>query len=286
MNDYIIVTDSTADLPADVIKELDVKIMPLKFRMNDEDHIDGEMPPEEFFKALKDGAMSTTSQPTPIEFSEVFEQYVLDGKDILYIAFSSNLSGTYNSACTAAKELNEKYPDAKIRIIDSLCASCGEGLLVYLAVQKKRSGMGMDELVQWIEDEKLKICHWFTVDDLFFLKRGGRISAMTALLGTTLAIKPVMHVDNEGRLIPVRKVRGRRQAMEALVNEMKETAINPSEQTVFISHGNCTEDAEYTANLIKRELHVKNVIISQLGAVIGSHSGPGTLSIFFIGTQR
>lgn len=286
MNDYIIVTDSTADLPADIIKEADLRVMPLKFRMDDKDYNDGDMPAEDFFTSLQDGAVSTTSQPTPFEFIEMFEPYVAEGKGILYIAFSSGLSGTYNSACTAAKDLEEKYPDAKIKVIDSLCASAGEGLLVYLTVQKKQSGMDLDELAQWVENKKLKICHWFTVEDLFFLKRGGRISAMTALLGTTLAIKPVMHVDNNGKLIPVKKVRGRRQSIEALVKEMKATAVNPSEQTVFITHGNCKDEAEYTANLIKQELHVKNVIINMLGTVIGSHSGPGTLAIFFVGTER
>lgn len=290
MKDYIIVTDSTTDLTSSQINELGLSVIPLKFRINDEEYSDladkSEIRFEDFFGMLRKGKQSTTSQISPSEFIDAVEPFVQNGKDILYIAFSSALSGTYNSACTGAELLKEKYPDVNIRVIDSLSASGGEGLLVYLAVQKKREGYDLDKLADWLENERLHLCHWFTVDDLNHLKRGGRVSAVTALLGTTLSIKPVLHVDNEGRLINVKKVRGRKQSLDALVDMMDETAINPTEQTIFITHGDCMEDAKYVADSVKSRFNVKDVVINPLGPVIGSHSGPGTMALFFWGTTR
>lgn len=290
MKDYIIVTDSTTDLTSSQIDEMELSVLPLKFRINDEEYSDladkSEIKFEDFFAMLRSGKQSTTSQISPSEFISAVEPFVKDGKDILYIAFSSALSGTYNSASTGAELLKEKYPDVNIRVIDSLCASGGEGLLVYLAVQKKREGYSLDKLADWLENERLHLCHWFTVDDLNHLKRGGRVSAVTALLGTTLSIKPVLHVDNEGRLINVKKVRGRKQSLDALVDMMEATAINPTEQTIFITHGDCFEDAKYVADTIKAKFNVKDVVINPLGPVIGSHSGPGTMALFFWGTSR
>ena len=208
------------------------------------------------------------------------------GIDILYIGFSSGLSTTYQSGCIAAAELREKYPERTILTVDSLCASLGQGLLVHHAVQKKNAGASIEELAQYLEDNKLHLCHWFTVEDLMFLKRGGRVSAATALLGTALQIKPVMHVDNDGHLINVSKARGRKASISALVDRMEKTGIDIASQTVFISHGDCQADAEYAAELMRTRLGVKDILINYVGPVIGSHSGPGTLAIFFLGTER
>ena len=186
----------------------------------------------------------------------------------------------------AAEELSEEYPNQKILTVDTLAASLGQGMLVWLAAKKKEEGASIDELAAYVEETKLNLCHWFTVDDLFFLKRGGRVSATTAVVGTMLSIKPVLHVDDEGKLINVAKARGRKGSIAALAAKMKETAINPSEQTVFISHGDCIEDVETLKEIIKKEMNVTNFIVSPVGPVIGSHSGPGTLALFFIGTKR
>ena len=186
----------------------------------------------------------------------------------------------------ARDELQEKYPERKILVSDTLCASMGEGLLVFLAAQKRLAGMAIDDLYRWVEENKLNLCHWFTVDDLNHLKRGGRISAAAAMVGTMLGIKPVLHVDDEGHLVPVEKVRGRRKSLDALVSHMENTAIQPAEQTIFISHGDCKEDAEYVAQQVRDRLKVKTIFVNYIGPVIGSHSGPGTMALFFLGTKR
>jgi DegV family protein with EDD domain len=214
------------------------------------------------------------------------EPLLAEGKDILYLAFSSALSNTCNAGILAAEDLAIKYPDRKILIVDSLCASLGQGLLIYLAVMEKRKGKSIDEVRDWAEDNKKHICHWFTVDDLNHLRRGGRIPAATAILGTLLGIKPILHVDESGRLSNVSKVRGRQAAIEALSDKMAELAYNPAEQTVFISHADCIEDAEKLEKLLRRNLSVKNIFINYVGPVIGAHAGPGTLALFFIGRIR
>ena len=208
------------------------------------------------------------------------------GKDILCIAFSSALSTTYQSAVIAAEELQSEFPDAQIRVVDSLCASLGQGLLVYLCAREKEAGKTLEEVHAFAEETKGRVCHWFTVDDLNHLKRGGRISAATALFGTMLAIKPVMHVDDEGRLIPVGKARGRKASLMALVDHMEETAIDPKNQTVFISHGDCVEDARFVADEVRRRFGTEDIRINYVGPVIGNHSGPGTLALFFLGSKR
>ena len=182
--------------------------------------------------------------------------------------------------------LSEEYPDRKIVTFDSLCASMGEGLLVYHAAKMKEEGKSLDEILSWLSDNKLNLCHWFTVDDLFFLKRGGRISATTAILGSALNIKPVLHVDDNGKLVSVSKARGRKQSLNALVSKMEETAIEPQKQIVFISHGDCIEDAEFVADRIREKFGDIEIVINYIDPVIGAHSGPGTLALFFIGTQR
>ncbi|MDD6396268.1 MAG: DegV family protein [Firmicutes bacterium] len=290
MSNYVIITDSTSDISQKLADELNVSVLPLYFEMDglvyrnfaDE----REMTASEFYDNIRKGKTSKTSQINVSDFCEYFSEYLDKGLDILYFAFSSGLSGTYNASCIAIDELKGKYPDRKIISIDTLCASMGEGLLLYYAAQKKKSGMEMEELARWVEDNKLNVCHWFTVDDLNYLKRGGRISAATAIVGTALQIKPLMHVDNEGHLINVSKVRGRKASLNAMVDKMSETYYEEYD-TVMISQGDCLDDAEYVASLIKKRFKsVKDVIIGNVGPVVGSHTGPGVVALFFIGKNR
>ena len=285
-----IITDSTIDMDHKMIEELGLTVVPLRFTIDGKTYKDkadlSDMPTETFYAKLREGKMSTTSQINADEFTRVFEPVLQGGEDVLYIAFSSGLSGTCQSAFIARDELKEKYPERKIYVFDSLCASLGEGLLVYHAAMLKRAGTDIDSLYKWLGENVLKLCHWFTVDDLNHLKRGGRVSATAALVGTLLGVKPVLHVDDEGHLIPVSKVRGRRQSLDALVQKMEETAIQPADQTVFISHGDCLADAEYVANRVREKFGVKNIYINFVGPVIGAHSGPGTVALFFIGEHR
>lgn len=290
LNNYVIITDSTSDISQKIADQLNVPILPLQFEMDGlvyRDFADErEMTSSEFYDNMRKGKTSKTSQINVNSFCEYFSEYLDKGMDILYLAFSSGLSGTYNASCMAANELKEKYPERKIVSIDTLAASMGEGLLVYYAAQKKKSGMKMEELVKWIEDNKLKFCHWFTVDDLHHLKRGGRISAATAVVGSALQIKPVMHVDDEGHLINISKVRGRKASLEALVEKMAQTYMEEYD-IVMISHGDCLKDAEYVASLVKKKFKsVKEVIIGNVGPVIGSHTGPGVVALFYVGKNR
>ena len=235
---------------------------------------------------LREGAMATTSAVNVGDYTEALTPFLEAGKDVLVLAFSSGLSATCHSAQIAAGELMEQYPDRKVYVVDTLCASLGQGLLVWYAANLKKQGKTMEEVRDWTEEHKLNLCHWFTVDDLHFLKRGGRVSAATAVVGSMLQIKPVLHVDNEGHLINMAKARGRKAALKALVDHMEQTAIDPAGQTVFISHGNAPEDAEYLAKQIRSRMKVKDIVISTIGPVIGSHSGPGTIALFFFGTVR
>ena len=287
MNKYLIVTDSSCDLPVDLAKELGVKILKLEFIVEGEEaRQNDEIDEKQFYEILRSGKMITTSAVAMDKFISEVEPFVAEGFDVLYLGFSSGLSSTYSAGFVGAQELFEKYPDRKIYTVDTLAASMGQGLLVWYAANMQKEGKSIEEVRDFIEDNKMKLAHWFTVSDLFFLKRGGRISAATALVGTMLSIKPVMHVDDEGKLIKVATARGRKNSIDALFAKVKETAIDPANQTMFISHGDCIEDAEYLANKLKDELSVKEVIISYVGPVIGAHSGPGTLAMFFIGTNR
>ena len=245
-----------------------------------------EMDIHKFYERVKAGERSTTALINSKTFEEYFEPILKSGDDILYIGFSSGLSGTYNSSLIAAEELKQKYPDSKIVCIDTLAASMGEGLLVYHAVKLKQQGKDIEQVSQWLMDNRLKLNHWFTVDDLNHLRRGGRISAMTATIGSALNVKPILHVDNEGHLIPVHNVRGRKKSINALLEHMEELSINPQEQTIFISHANCLEDAENLANLIRKKLKIKEIILNFIGPVIGSHTGQGAIALFFIGKER
>jgi EDD domain protein, DegV family len=290
MNDYEIFTDSSCDLPAEMVAELELTVLPLSFNLNGKEYYnypDGrELSFSDFYAHLRSEENCTTSAVNVEAFASAMEPILQSGKDVLCLAFSSGLSNTYNAAKLACQELAAKYPERKVYAVDTLCASLGQGLLVYLAAQEKRKGKTIEEVRDWAEENKLHLCHWFTVDDLKHLKRGGRISGATALIGTMLNIKPVLHVDNEGHLINVGKVRGRRASLIALVDHMEETAIDPAAQTIFISHGDAQEDAEFVAEEVKRRFGVKTVLINYVGPVIGTHSGPGTMALFFLGTHR
>ena len=290
MNEYVIITDSSADLSDQMAKELGVEVLPLAFNMGNATYRNWpdnrEMDPARFYKQLREGGSATTSAVNVSEYTDCIEPHLEAGRDVLVMAFSSGLSATCHSARIAAEELGERHPDRKVYVVDTLAASLGQGLLVWYAARMKNEGKSIDEVRDWVEDNKLHLCHWFTVDDLHFLKRGGRISPTTAMLGTMLSIKPVMYVDNEGHLIKVGTARGRNASLKALVDHMAETAIDPGSQTVFISHGDCLADAEKVAADVKARFGVKDVVINYVGPVIGAHSGPGTLALFFLGTHR
>lgn len=288
MSDFVIVTDSSADLPASLVQELGVEVLPLSFTVQGKTYHnypdDREMDPKVFYKMLRDGEMATTSAVNVAEYTATLEPLLQAGKDVLVLAFSSGLSTTYQSSVIAVNELSEQYPDRKIYTVDTLCASLGQGLLVWHAVREQRRGQSIEAVRDWVEENKLRLCHWFTVDDLHFLKRGGRISAATAVVGTMLSIKPVLHVDDEGHLISMGKARGRGASLTALVDHMEQTATDVD--TVFISHGDCLADAEKVAADVRNRFGTKDVVINNVGPVIGAHSGPGTLALFFLGTKR
>lgn len=290
MSEFIIVTDSCADLPAAMVEQLGVTVLPLMFNLDGKDYHNypdnREMDPKQFYELLRQGKMATTSAVNVGQYTEVLEPMLAGGKDVLVMAFSSGLSTTYNSAVIAAEELGEKYPERKVRVVDTLCASLGQGMFVWLAAQKQAQGWDVEQVYRWAEDNKQSICHQFTVNDLFHLKRGGRVSAATAVVGTMLAIKPVLHVDEEGHLINIAKARGRAASVKALLDKMEKTVIQPEGQTIFISHGDCLEDAEKLADMIRGKWAVADVIINHVGPVIGAHSGPGTLALFYVGSER
>ena len=284
---YRIVTDSCCDFPQNMYAELNLSMIPLSLNYQGQEHTDlSEKFLKKLYNGLRAGEAATTSAVNPEGWASVIAPVLEAGQDALVLAFSSGLSTTYQSAVIAAGELMEQYPGRTVRVVDTLAASMGQGLLVWYACRKRNAGMILDELAAWCEEHKSKICHWFTVDDLMYLKRGGRVSAATALLGTMLQIKPVLHVDDEGHLINVSKARGRKAAIQELAKKLTELGLPGENDTVFISHGDCIEDACYLERLLKERCGVKNVIISYVGAVIGSHAGPGTLALFFLGTHR
>ena len=290
MKDYIIVTESTSDLPQDLVDELEIKIIPMTFGFENESYLNypdnRELDIHIFYDRVKKGERSITALVNSKTFEEYFEPIIKSGNDILYIGFSSALSGTYSASLIATEELKQKYPDSKIICVDTLAASMGEGLLVYYAAKLKQEGQNIDEVSQWVLDNRLSLCQWFTVDDLNHLKRGGRISAMTATVGSALNVKPILHVDNEGRLIPVHNVRGRKKSINSLLEHMEKLCVNPEGQTIFISHADCLEDTEYLAALIKEKFPVKEVVLNFIGPVIGSHTGQGAIALFFLGKER
>ena len=290
MRDFVLATDSSCDLPQNLADKFGLTVVPLTVDVEGKvykNYLDGrEIGFKEFYDCTRAKKDIKTSCPALEDFNRAFTEILESGKDILYIGFSSGLSATTQNAKISAEELSEKYPEAKIIVVDSLAASMGQGLLIKYVYDKKQEGGTIEEVAQYAEDTKLHICHWFTVNDLMHLKRGGRISATTAIAGTALNVKPVMHTDDAGKLINVGKARGRKASLQALLEHMKETAINPKEQTIYISHGDCEDEVKDFAKLIKKEVGFKEVAINYVGPVIGGHTGPGVVALFFYGTQR
>ena len=290
MSDFVLITDATADLAQKMLDEMDIHVIPMEVVVGEMTFLhypDGRnLGFSEFYDSLRKQQLASTVQINVQTYMDIFEEFLKDGKDVLYIAFSSALSGSFNSSLIAMNELRQSYPERKLYCVDSLCASTGEGFLVYHAALERDKGKTIDEVKNWAEESRLKINHWFTVDDLNHLKRGGRVSPTVAFAGTLLGIKPLLHVNEEGHLLPVSKVRGRAKALEGLVEKFEQTAINPEEQVVFISHGDCLEDALIIEKHIRERVAVKDVVLNYIGPVIGAHSGPGTVAIFFFANKR
>ena len=290
MSDYILMTDSSCDLPANLADEMELSVLPLYVDVDGQKYAnyldEREISFSEIYAKLRTKCPAKTSAVNVNDFMEPMEAALQAGKDVLYIGFSSGLSSTYESGAMAAKELSGRYPERRIYAVDSLCASMGQGLMVYLAWKQKQLGRSIEEVRDYVEGNKLHLCHWFTIDDLMFLKRGGRISGATAIVGSMLGIKPVMHVDNEGHLINVDTARGRKASLKALADKAGELGADLGNQTVFISHGDCEKDANFLADIMRTRFGVKDVVISYVGPVIGAHSGPGTVAMFFLGRER
>lgn len=287
MSDYVIMTDSGSDISTAKLAEWGVVGSALTFRFEDNiEYSNEDMDSKEFYQRMRDGEVSQTAAINMATFVDMFEPALKEGKDILYIGFSSGISSTSSSGIMAAKELQEEYPDRKIIAIDTKCASAGEGLMVWMAVQKKNEGYTLEQLADYVNETYPNIAHWFTVEDLVYLKRGGRVSAAAAFAGGMLGIKPVLHVDDMGCLINMAKVRGRSQSIKAIAKKYAETATDPANGPYFISHGDCLEDAKALEELIYNEFGNKCTLITEIGPVIGSHAGPGTLALFFPGTGR
>ena len=291
MSDFIILTDSSADLSGEMAQAAGRAGTSLTFTIGGADYHNypdnREMdPPSLLTKRLRAGEVATTAAVNMNQYVEAIEPLLQAGRDVLVLAFSSGLSATFQSSKLAVEELSEKYPERKLYTVDTLCASLGQGLLVWYAAQERKKGRTIEEVRDWAEANKLSLCHQFTVDDLHFLKRGGRISATTAVVGSMLQIKPVLHVDDEGHLINIGKARGRQSSLKALVDKMEKTVTEAGKQTVFISHGDCLEDAEAVAQMVRERFGTQDIRINYVGPVIGAHSGPGTLALFYLGTQR
>ncbi len=288
MREYTIFTDSGCDINPQLLKEWGVKYLSLTFCFNnsDKEYTNEDLSVKEFYDRMRNGESAKTAAANSEAFKDAFIEELKKGNDILYLGFSSGLSTTYNSARLAAEELKREYSENKIITVDTLSASAGQGLLVYLALEKKSKGADIESTAQFVRDNRLKICHWFTVDDLEYLKRGGRVSPTVAFVGGVLGIKPVLHVDNEGHLINVSKARGRKAALKALVEKYGELAEDPSNGTVFMCNADCIEDVEQVKHLIKENYGADVKLVADIGPVIGSHSGPGTIAIFFIGKER
>lgn len=288
MNDFIIFTDSACDIKPALLNEWGVHSIDLSFRFDgdDNEYFNGDMQIADFYDRMRSGEVAKTAAINPDRFAAAFEERLQQGKDVLCLVFSSGLSVTCNSAKIAAEELCAKYPERKIIVVDTLAASAGQGLLVYLTVQKKNGGCTIEDAAEYAEELKLRIAHWVTVDDLVYLKRGGRISPTVALVGKALGIKPIIHVDNEGKLVSVSKARGRKNALAVLADKYCELAEDPKNSTVFISHGDSPEDAMKVAELIEQATGTQTQLITDIGPVIGAHAGPGTIALFFVGKER
>lgn len=288
MSEYIIMTDSTVDLPKEyLIEELQVPYIPLSYIMDGVTYEDmSGLSGKEFFDKIRAGSLPTTSQVNPEQAKKALEPYVKEEKDILFIGFSSALSGTFNSIRMAAEELMEEYPERKIITVDSLCACLGEGLLVYKAVQLKRAGKSLEEVAKWTEENKLHICHNVAIDDLNHLHRGGRVSKTAAIMGTMIQIKPIIHMNDNGELQVIGKQRGRKKALQHIVNMAVEQSKGWENDIIMITHGDCEEDAQYVAKLVREKMGIENILINCIGSVIGSHTGPGVVAVFCMGEKR
>ena len=287
MNEFVIVSDSTVDLPKEYLQSKQVPIISLSYIMDGVtyEEMDG-LSHKEFFEKLRAGSLPTTSQINPEQAREALEPFAKEGKDILYIGFSSGLSGSYNSVRMAAEDLKEEYPDNNIIAIDSLCACMGEGLLLYKALELKEHGMSMEEIAKWVEANKLHICHNVTVDDLNHLHRGGRISKTTAVVGSMIKIKPIIHMSDEGKLVVIGKERGRKKSLVSIVDRMEKQMQGYDNDIVMITHGDCIEDAEFVKKQVEERFGIHNVMINGIGSVIGSHTGAGVVAVFFMGDKR
>ena len=287
MRDYVITVNSTVDLPKEWLEERNVPVVPLRYTMDGQTYEDmNGLTAKEFFDKLREGKMSVTSQVNPEEAKEALEPFVKAGTDVLHLAFSSGLSGTCNSMKIAGEELQEEYPEAKVIVIDTLCACLGEGLLLYKALQQKAAGKTIQETADWVEENKLHICHDVTVDDLNHLHRGGRISKATAVVGTMVKIKPIIHMDDNGKLQVIGKERGRKKSLNKIVDMAVEQSKGWDNDIIMITHGDCIEDAEYVAGLVREKMGIDNILINNIGTVIGSHTGPGVVAVFCMGNKR
>ena len=287
MRDYIITVNSTVDTGKEWLEERNVPVIPLKYTIDGQEYTDMYgLSDKEFFQKLREGKMSVTSQINPEEAKEMLEPYVKEGKDVLHLAFSSALSGTCNSMKIAAEELQEEYPEAKVIVVDTLCACMGEAMLLYYALKQKEAGKTIEEVAQWVEENKLHVCHNVTVDDLFHLHRGGRVSKTAAVLGTMVKVKPIIHMDDNGALKVIGKERGRKKSLQKIVDMAVERSEGWDNEIIMITHGDCLEDAEYVAKLVREKMGVENVFIHNIGTVIGSHTGPGVVATFCMGNKR
>ncbi len=287
MDEYQIITDFGCDLPLHIAEEQNIEVIPMEVFIESEEPKRGsEVDVYEFYQKLREKKVAKTSAVSIDAFVTAFTAHLEKGEDIVYVALSSGLSGTFSAANIAAGELREKFPERNIYIVDSRSGSIGEGLIAYFAALKKAEGATAEEVASYAQEAAYQLCSWFTVDDLFFLKRGGRLSAATAIVGSLFMIKPILHASEEGKLIPGSKARGRRGAIEALADAVERLAVNPAEQIIGISHSDCLKDALDLETMLREKWDIKDVIISEIGPVIGAHCGPGTLAIFFIGTEK
>lgn len=290
MPDYVIITESTADLTPELIERFEISVIPMRFCVGDKEYVNypdnRQLSPTAFYDMLREGKTSTTSAVNMADFEEYFTPILESGKDILYLGFSSGLSSTYGTSIIAADMLREKFPERKIITVDTLCASMGEGLIACKAAKLRQQGMEIEQVAEWVEQNKFKTVHWITVDDLMHLYRGGRVNALSAHMGSALGIKPLIHVDDEGHLVPIQKVRGRKKAIEALCDVIGNKKIDMTGEMVFISQADCIEETKYLADLITEKYSPDEICISDIGPVVGSHAGPGTIALFFFGKDR
>ena len=286
---YVILTESSCDLTPELVERAGVEVLPLSFTLEGKNYLHypdcREYPIAEFYERMRGGAVAVTAAANVAELSEGMERHLQSGEDVLFLCFSSGLSSTRDACAMAAEELRERYPQRKIYTVDTLAASGGQGLLVYLAGRRRQAGASIEEVRDFAEKVKLHVGHWFTVDDLVYLKRGGRVSPAAAMLGTMLQIKPVLHVDNSGHLIPVEKVRGRKAAVQALFKHMEETGL-PQQEAVLVCHTCCEKEAQALRDAVEARFHPKEIFITDVGPIIGAHTGPGLMALFFLADHR